>query len=73
MAIMNDVKEGLEILIKYEKIYGIKGYVSAEHDQIWAGCDYDTDRGRMDKKDRARLRRLGWFVDTDCDCWSRFV
>ena len=68
MASMKQVIEGLQILAKYVENPD-KSWVSAEHDQIWAG----PDRGEVvSEEDKKALEDLGWFEDDDCGGWSHF-
>lgn len=65
MAKMSEIKEGLEILLKY----GEDG-VAAEHEVLYAG---GTPPESIDHEDRVRLEELGWRWDAGLDSWSRFT
>ena len=78
MASISEVVEGLEILAKTAKVpagLAEKGETDtrtahiggANHDIIY-GPDCDPS-----PEDIKRLEELGWHVDSDTDCWSRFV
>lgn len=71
MPTMLEVIEGLMILSRYCDADD-HGSVSAEHDILYAGPD-NFNPGAMSKKDRRRLKELGWHVDSEFDCWARFV
>jgi hypothetical protein len=53
---MRHILAGLQILSKYED-----DTFCAEHDQIWAGPDYEA----VSEEDRQAMANLGWFVDGD--------
>lgn len=60
-----DFIKGIDIITKY--IPKNSDYnLAAEHDEIYYG-EYDWVKG----KDRAKLKRLGWFEDEDS--WACFV
>lgn len=56
--------EAFYIFEKYEDGYG---YVSAEHDIIYAGYKH------VDEHDFKRLEELGWYYDADVECWYHHV
>jgi len=60
-----DFIEGINIIKKY-KPKGSDFDFAAEHDKIYFG-EYDWVKG----KDRAKLKRLGWFEDEDS--WAFYV
>lgn len=68
MATMKDIRDGLVILLKYEKLGD--GDFSSEHDQCWAGSATEE---AVSLEDRAVLDALGWFWDEAVESWSRFT
>jgi hypothetical protein len=61
--------EGLKILMQYDE----KTYVSAEHDQIWAGSEKTyIDKLSEDHKG-AMIDVLRWFWDETVESWSCYV
>ena len=83
MSSINDIRQGLDILAKY--CDPDKEYVSAEHDQIWAGPSIpciEDETGETDpvpapeapitKEDHEKLDQLGWFIDAVYECYSHF-
>ena len=64
---MNHVLEGLQILAKYFP----DGDISAEHDIIYAGGD--NSDVEISEEDLARLDELDWFIDSEANCWAKFV
>jgi hypothetical protein len=59
------VHTGLGILLKYDS----DGDISFGHDQVWAGPSSEVE---ISKEDLDLLDKLGWFIDTEVDCWSHF-
>mgnify|MGYP001596939464 CR=1 FL=1 len=81
------MKEILEGLMLLKEIYGEWGDFAAEHDQIFAGPDLgeenlellkvDGDEEAfkpvsMSDEDFVKLSELGWFIDSEFNCWSHF-
>ena len=62
----NDFIKGIDIIKKYIPKDSDFNF-AAEHDKIYY-ADYDWV---TDKKDRAKLKRLGWFKDDDY--WAYYV
>lgn len=63
--IIKELIEGLQILDKYPN-----GYISAEHDIIYAGPE---DISKITSEDQKALKKLGWHLDTENNCWATFV
>jgi hypothetical protein len=80
MAKLTDVAEGLLILEKYNP--GSHD-IAACHDIICAGPsevivegteDDDEPKGTVvSAEDAKRLHELGWHIDSENECWARFV
>lgn len=68
MATISDICKGLQILQSYYD--GERSSVSAEHDQIFAGC---SDMLDISKEDLATLEDLGWSINEEFLCWSHFT
>ena len=64
---MKTVVEGLQILLKYFP----DGYVSAEHDIIYAGGD--NDEVSISEDDVKRLEELRWHYDKSLPSWYTYV
>ena len=60
-----EIAEALLIFDKYEDPWP---FLSAEHDIIYAGSP-----NLVSEEDVALLKELGWHIDEDNDCFSRFV
>jgi hypothetical protein len=68
MATIAQLVGGLEILQEFNP----GGIVSAEHDVIYAhGPDPDEDK--ISKKDKRKLKNLGWYWDEKFQCWAHFT
>lgn len=62
---MEEVLKGLLIIQKYDPKSGF----GVGHDQIWCG-NSDLEYSEEDKK---VLDELAWFVDEECESWSKFI
>lgn len=59
-----EIKEGLEILLKYTP----DGWCDAQHDILCAPGPEDVS-----PEDRAKLITLGWHWDEECSSWAAFT
>lgn len=71
MATVRKVIDGLTILARYDPDGLDSHSVSAEHDVIYGPGPGDPDA--VTEEDRERLEELGWHLDSEADCWARFV
>ena len=78
MTAVNEVIEGLQILVKTAKVppglaqTGVEDKGTAN----LCGAGHDIIYGPMsnpDEEDARRLEELGWFYDFDLQCWAVFV
>ena len=60
--------EGLEILKDYPTG---DGWMAAEHDIIWTGCEENPEN--MNPEDVKKLDELGFFWDDELDCWACYT
>jgi len=65
---MKNIKEGLEIIIKYEG----DGEFSAEHDRVWAGEDNGKATTDISEADIVKMKALDWWIDDEFNCWTHF-
>ena len=62
-----DFAEAFAIFATYDP----KGYVAAEHDEIFVGC---VPRSEMKLEHELRLEELHWRYDeADLECWRHYV
>lgn len=69
MSAIKDISKGLLIIEQYEE----DAVFTAEHDQIWCGQGNGKSVTEITEEGDALLKELGWFIDSDLGCWSRFV
>lgn len=69
MSEITDVSKGLTIIEQYE----VDAVFTAEHDQIWCGQGNGKSVTEITEEGKAILEGLGWFIDENLRCWSRFV
>jgi hypothetical protein len=62
MASAKKIMEGIAIQLKY---CGEDDNCSASHDEIYGPCDEDN----LDKNDIEALESLGWFWNSEFECW----
>lgn len=65
MANMKNVRDGLDILLRYEP----KGETAAEHDVLYA-CAPAVE---VSEADAAELKRLGWLKSEEYESWMIFT
>jgi hypothetical protein len=79
MASIKDVRDGLAIILKYDRGFGDRGparaggTVQAEHDVIYADLCVGGTLGEVSPEDLAELERLGWRWDDQYDGWRKFT
>lgn len=71
MATIQEVTEGMQILLKY--CDAKSHHVAAEHDVIYCGPDLRDLKGKLSPEDKKRLKEIGWHEDSEGSCWARFV
>lgn len=69
MADVSNILQALQIISQYEE----DAIFTAEHDQIWCGQGSGKSVSEITDEGKAILESLGWFIDKDLKCWSRFV
>ena len=69
MSKIKDIIKGLQIIEQYEE----NAIFAAEHDQVFAGEGNGKSITEITEEGKVILDNLGWFIDKDLKCWSRFV
>lgn len=66
MSSIEQIIEGAKIFAKYG------GYVSAEHDIIYAGPNRMRDE-KISQEDQDKLKELDWSFNDGLEAWYKFV
>lgn len=69
MAQITEVLKGLQIIEQYEE----DAVFTSEHDQIFCGQGNGKSVTDITPEGKIVLDGMGWFIDEDLKCWSRFV
>jgi hypothetical protein len=69
MTIITGISKGLVLIEQYES----DAVFTAEHDQIWCGQGNGKSITEITDEGKEILEGMGWFIDEDLKCWSRFV
>ena len=68
MADASQISKGIEIILQYEP----EAVFAAEHDQVWCGEGGGKSVTDITDEGKVIMEELGWFIDSDLNCWSRF-
>lgn len=69
MSDMKDLRDGLDILLKYKQP-GVDGNCDAQHDELFAsGPPPDS----IKPSDLKMLNKLGWRWDAEVESWALFT
>lgn len=69
MSQISEIVKGLTLIELYES----DAVFTADHDQIWCGQGNGNSITEITEEGKNELEKLGWFIDEDLGCWSRFV
>lgn len=69
MTVITGISKGLALIEQYEE----DAVFTADHDQIWCGQGNGKSVTHITEEGRLILESMGWFIDEDLKCWSRFV
>lgn len=63
------VAKGINIILQYEE----DAIFTVSHDVIFCGQGNGNSISEITDEGKSILESIGWFIDEDLGCWSKFV